>query len=527
MGSSDLDMPVKKSRLNRKKEVIFGMKKLNLILAVMVSAVLFCGPVQAGEKNVLTVAQVADAKILDPIKAQDVYTANAMRQIYNNLVKMNTKMEIQPDLAESWENPDTKTWIFHLRKGVKFHNGEELTAKDVKFSIERILDPKAASPGKRLVNEVEDITVVDPYTLKIVTKSSFAPLLTNLTRYEMAIVNEKAVTEAGDDYANHPVGTGPFMFKEHHNGDKVTLDRFDGYFEGPAKIAQVVYRAIPEDATRAIELESGGVDISCNFPPQEFDRISKDDRFVPIDALFQATTYVGINTKIKPFDNKLVRQAINYAVDKDAIIAAVFFGRGTPSYGPLSPSIWGFDESLKHVYPYDPEKAKKLLKEAGFANGFECIIWTDPRTERKSVVEMVQAYLSQVGISARIEIFEWGKFLAETRKGAKGLFVLGWTGTGDADGGLYARFHSSGIGQHNRSQWANAELDALLEAGRTTIDQAKRKEIYKKAQAIIIEEAPDLFIGISKNLAVLRKGVKGFELMPNNINPLYDVSLAD
>jgi peptide/nickel transport system substrate-binding protein len=493
-------------------------------------AIGFClvaaGVVAAGE-SVVRVAQVADITNLDPHKAGDIYTANVIRQIYNNLVKMNKEMEVQGDLAERWINPDDKSWVFTLRKGVKFHNGETLTAEDVKYTFDRMLAPASKAPGKRLVDDVDKVEVVDPLTVKITTKKPFAPLLTNLTRYEMAILSKKAVEQGGADYGKKPVGTGPFVFREHRLGDRVVLVKFPGYFEGPAKIDQIVYRAIPEDATRVVEIESGGIDLMYNAPPQDFDRLAKNPKLTAIEELFQATMYLGMNLKVKPFDNKLVRQAINYAVDKEAIDKAVYFGRATPSYGPLSPSIWGFDRGLKPAYPYNPQKAKELLKQAGYGAGFECVIWTDPRTERKSVAEMVQAYLAQVGVTAKIEIMEWGKLLSETGKGAKGMFVLGWTGTGDADGGLHIRFHTSGIGKdHNRNQWGTAELDQLLEAGRTTMDPAKRKAVYAKIQRLLVEEAPDLFINISKNLAVARKELKGFELYPTNINPLYGVSYA-
>lgn len=501
-----------------KKWIGAGILSLALVFAA--------GTLQA-EEAVLRVAQVADVSNMDPHKANDIYTANVTKQIYNNLVKMDQNMEIQKDLAESWENPDAKTWVFHLRKGVKFHNGEEFTARDVKFTLDRILDPKIASPGKRLVSELAKVEVVDPYTVRLTTKQPFAPLLTNLTRYEMAMLNQKAVTEAGPDFGKHPIGTGPFMFQEHHYGDKVVLSRFDDYFEGPAKAKTIIYRAIPEDATRVVEMESGGIDIMYNLPPQDFDRLSRNPNIRTIESLYQATTFVGFNTKVKPFDNKLVRQALNYAVDKKAIIEAVWFNRGTPSYGPLSPSIWGFDPTLPPAYPYNPEKAKALLKQAGFPSGFQCVIWTDPRTERKSICEMVQAYLAQVGVTASIESIEWGKFLVETRtgSGAKGLFILGWTGTGDADGGVFSLFHSSGIGSNNRNFWFTPELDQLMEAGRTTLDLPKRKAIYAKIQRYIVEGAPNIFIGIPKNLAAVSQKVQGFQLYANNINPLYSVSI--
>ncbi len=325
------------------------MKKV--LTGSIVLLALLTGAGAWGAEAVLRVAQVADVSNLDPHKMNDVYTANVTKQIFNNLVKMNKDMEIQKDLAAAWENPDAQTWIFRLKKGVKFHNGEEFTANDVKFSLERVLDPKIASPGKRLVSELQQVDVVDRYTVRLVTKKPFAPLLTNLTRYEMAMLNEKAVKAAGDDFGKSPVGTGPFRFKEHHHGDRVILSRFDGYFEGPAKVDTIIYRAIPEDATRVVEMESGGIDIMFNLPAQDFDRLNKNPNVQTIDSLFQATTFVGFNTQVKPFDNQLVRQALNYAVDKQAIIEAVWFNRGAPSFGPLSPSIWGFDPTLPAGLP--------------------------------------------------------------------------------------------------------------------------------------------------------------------------------
>jgi len=494
----------------------------------VVVAVLLCltlaGAGQAKD-TVLTVAQVADISNLDPQRINDVYSANVVRQIYNGLVAMDDRIRIRGDLATSWENPDAKTWIFHLRKGVKFHNGEELKASDVKFTIERILDQKTASPGAVHVREIASVETPDAYTVKIATKNAFAPLLSSLSRYELSVLNEKATKAGGDAYGKNPVGTGPFKFVEWKSGDRVTLAKFADYFEGPAKIDGVLFRAIPEDATRLVELESGAVDIVSNLPPQDFDRMSKNPDVTVVEVQGQSTLYMGFNEELKPFDNKLVRQALNYAVDKQAIVDAVFFGKAIPSFGPISPSIWGFDETLKPAYPYDPEKAKALLAKAGFPNGFECVILTDPRTERKSISELVQSYLEAVGVKASIETIEWGAFLSTTAKGAKGMFIMGWTGTGDADGGLFPRFHSSNVGAANRSRTKNAEIDELLQKGRTTIDEKERRDVYKKLQTAVIDEAPEIFVAVTKNLAATKKNVNGYVMYPSLISPLYGVSV--
>jgi len=506
--------------MSRKKLVSMMLISLFIIFALTLT-----GQAQEGEKETLTVAQVADITTLDPQKANDIYSANVMTQIYNKLVKMDKEMNIVGDLAKSWENPDDNTWIFNLKEGIKFHNGQDFTAEDVKFTIERLKDPSTASPGKWLVEKITEVEVVDDYTIKLITNEPFAPLLSNLARYEMFILNKEAVEKYGENYADNPVGTGPFMFEEHIYGDKVILSKFEDYYKGPSDIEEIVYRAIPEDATRVIEIESGGIDIMYNMPVQELDRLGDAKNLNVIETLGQSTLYMGFNFKVEPFDNKKVRQALNYAVDKKGIIDAVFYGKANPSYGPLSPSIWGFDKTLEPAYPYNPEKAKKLLEEAGYPDGLEITAFTDPRTTRKNVTELVQAYLSQIGVKVDIQTMEWSRFLSETASGINGMFILGWTGTGDADGGLYPRFHSSNMNSSNRHNWATDELDTLLEKGRTTVNTKERKEIYKEAQRYIIDEASDIFIAVTENIAVATNNIKGFELYPSNINPLYNVKI--
>ncbi|MGM0421342.1 MAG: ABC transporter substrate-binding protein [Bacillota bacterium] len=500
------------------------MSRKLVVSLLIVSVFMFAGLVQA--ENTIDVAQVADISTLDPQAANDIYSANVMKQIYNNLVVIDSNMDIQGDLATSWENPDELTWIFNLEEGVMFHNGNEFTAEDVKFTIERLLDPETGSPGAWLLEEVEEVEVVDDYTVKIVTGEPFAPLLSNLARYEVSMLNKEAVEAAGEDYSSQPVGTGPFVFEEHQYGDKVILSTFADYFRGAASTDGIVYRAIPEDATRVIELESGGLDIMYNLPPQEANRLDENEDLDIIKTLGQSTLYAGFNVEVEPLGNRKVRQALNYAVDKTAIVEAVFFGMAEPSYGPLSPSIWGFDKELSHAYPYDPDKAMELLEEAGYADGFDLTIWTDPRTERSSIAELIQAYLAPLGINAEVELMEWSNFISASRD-SDGLFILGWTGTGDADGGLYSRFHSTNIGASNRHRWATDEMDAMLEAGRTTVDVEERAEVYKELQRYIIDAASDIFIAVPETLAAKTDNVEGFTLYPNNINPLYSVEIVD
>lgn len=477
----------------------------------------------------LRLAQVADVSSLDPQKVSDVYSANVIRQVYSNLVQVDENMEIVPDLAESWENPDDVTWVFHLRKGVKFHNGEPFTAAAVKYTFERLLDPKTASPGATHLKEVESMESMDDNTIKIVTKRPFAPMLMSLTRYETAILNQKAVEEAGADYGSRAaVGTGPFIFESWSRGDKVVLVRNDDYFGGPAGVEKLVYRGIPEDATRLVELESGGIDlIPGNFPYQEFANIEQDGKYATYRVPAMSTLYLGLNTEVKPFGDVRIRKAMNYAVDKQAIIDAVYFGLGAPARGPLSPVIWGFDPERKESYPYNPDKAKELLAQAGYADGFDMTIYSDNRTERRSAAELIQAYLSEVGIRAQIELMEWSALLSTSAKGIGGGFMLGWTGTGDADGGLTPVYHSANIGSSNRFRYKSETIDALLEKGMATLDLNARRKVYAEAQEACNEECPLVFMISQELVGASSKKVTGFKLYPNMISPMHKVALSD
>lgn len=249
---------------------------------------------------------------------------------------------------------------------------------------------------------------VDENTIKFVTKRPFAPMLMSLTQYKTAILNGKAVEAAGADYGSKAaVGTGPFKFESWSRGDKVTLLRNDDYFGGPAGVEKLVYRGIPEDATRLVELESGGIDlIPGNFPYQEFANIEQDDKYATYRVPAMSTLYMGLNTEVKPFGDVRIRKAMNYAVDKQAIIDAVYFGLGAPARGPLSPVIWGFDPERKDSYAYDPDKARELLAQAGYADGFDMTIYSDNRTERRSAAELIQAYLSKINIKTQIKLIK-------------------------------------------------------------------------------------------------------------------------
>lgn len=483
------------------------------------------GEEEPGEtaKDTLIVGMGADAKSLDPHATNDQPSSRVSKQIYETLINQNEKMELEPGLAESWDQVDELTFEFKIKQGVKFHNGEELTADDVKFTLLRALESTHIG---HIVGAIdgEKIEVVDPYTIRISTKEPFAPLLAHLAHTATGILNEKAVTEGGEDYGQKPVGTGPFKFANWVTGDKIELDRNDEYHGEKAKVAHVVFRNISDNTTRTIELESGGVDIAYDVQPTDVTRVEENGDLTLLRDMNLSTTYIGFNANKAPFDNVKVRQAINYALDMKTIVDVVYAGVGAPSKGPLGPNVWASNQELDE-YGFDIEKAKSLMAEAGYADGFKTTIWTNDNQQRMDIAEIVQNQLKEIGIEAEVKVIEWGAYLDGTANGEHDMFILGWvTVTGDPDYGLYALFHSSQHGAAgNRTFYSNARVDELLDTARGTADPAAREAAYKEAQEIIRDEAPWIFTWTGEDLTGTRSNVKGFTQHPAGHHKLAGV----
>jgi peptide/nickel transport system substrate-binding protein len=499
-------------------------KKILALLSMMVVLVLVavgCGN-SGGDtngdtnavKDTLVVAQGADAKTLDPHGSNDQPSSRIIKQINDTLVVQDESMELQPGLAESWEKVDDLTFEFKLKQGVKFHNGEELKASDVKFTLLRALE----SPNVgHIVGAIdpEGIEIVDDYTIKLSTTEPFAPLLAHLAHTGASILNEKAVTEAGDDYGQNPVGTGPFMFVKWTNGDSIELTRNDDYHGEAAKVKNLTFRNIAENTNRTINLETGEIDIAYDILPADIKRVEEHEDLTLYRDVNLSTTYIGFNAAKKPYDDARVRQAINYAIDVESIIGAVMEGVGQQANGPLGPNVWGSNQNLE-AYGYNVEKAKELLADAGYADGFKTTIWTNDNKTRMDIAEIVQNQLKEINIEAEVQVVEWGAYLDGTAAGEHDMFILGWTTvTGDADYGLYALFHSSQFGDAgNRTFYGNARVDELLTKARVSVDPAEREALYLEAQGIIRDDAPWIFLYSGEYLDGTRANVKGFKQHP-------------
>ncbi|HLT58547.1 MAG: glutathione ABC transporter substrate-binding protein [Limnochordales bacterium] len=492
---------------------ILSRALLAVVLALLVAGTLIPGAALA---QTLVVAQGADAVNLDPHTTNDQPSARVRRQIYETLIVQGEDLVLRPGLATSWTQLDELTYEFKLREGVKFHNGEPFKASDVKFTFERLLDPDTRADAKFLLEVIDEVQVIDDYTVRIKTKAPFSPILAHLAHPVAAILNEKAVKEAGDAYGTRvAVGTGPFRFVSWVSQSHIILARFDDYWGEKAKVSQVVIRAIPEGTVRAIELETGNVDIAYDLEPVDRMRLEFDPNIKLFMTESLSANYIGFNVQKPPFDDVRVRQAINYAIDVEPLVDVIYSGQAVQAFGPLSAQVFGAHTDLES-YPYDPQKARELLAEAGYPNGFRTSIWTNDNPLRIQIAEVVQQYLADVGIQADVEVVEWGTYLANTGAGLHDMFILGWvTVTADADYGLYSLFHSSQFGSAgNRTFYSNPRVDELLDFARSTSDQEARKAAYFEVQEILREEAPWVFLLFPLNVDGTRANIEGFTPHP-------------
>ncbi len=484
-------------------------------------------PAAATVGGTLIIAELSDATQLDPHKGTDIPSANVYHgKIFEGLVKQDKNMEIQPALATEWKRVDELTWEFKLRQNVTFHDGTPFTADAVKKTIARVLDKKTASPRASLFKMIKEVKVIDDHTVQLITEYPFAPLLSTLAHYAGGIISPKAIEEQGDKLGQNPAGTGPFKFESWTPGQEITMAKNENYWGDKAKVDKVVFKVIPEDTTRMAMIEAGEAHLAEPVPVNDVERVqsSASATLHRSDAL--GIDYIGFNLKKKPFDDVRVRQAISYAIDTDAILKGVYNNVGSKATAPMGPAVWGHNPNLKG-YEYNINKAKELLAEAGYANGFSTTIWTNDNKERQNLAEVVQSQLKGIGINLEIKVVEWGAYLEGTAKGEHDMFILGWSNmTGDADYNQYFLFHTEAQGNPgNRSFYSNPEVDKLIDKGRQESDPEKRKEIYAKSQEIELQDAPIVLIRNDQDLVASGKSVKGFWMHPSGIMMLNDVTI--
>jgi peptide/nickel transport system substrate-binding protein len=408
-----------------------------------------------------------------------------------------------------------------LKKGIKFHDGQLFNAEAVKANFDRRLDSKAATKLYFLVAQISSVTAVNEYTVKIKTKVPFAPLLSNLTYPTNGIQSPAALKRSWDRPLIMPIGTGPFIRKEWVPGHRVVMVRNDNYWGINPSLSEVTFRVIPDDASRVAALEKGEVHVALKIPPSDLPRLRTNSKIEIMTSPSARTIYLGINCSKEPFTDKRIREALNYAVNKEAIVAHVLDGAGRVSDAPISPVVSGY-APIK-TYEYSVEKAKALLTEAGFPEGFETTLHFPSRRYYKdaSLAAAVAADLLKVGVKAEIKMMDWDTYipfiLRDQEEAEHQLYLLGWsTLTGDADYGLYLLFHSGEWAKKgtNASFFNNEKLDQLLDAARSTANLNQRKKIYKEAMTLIVEEAPWIFLHSEIETAGVRANVKDIIVQP-------------
>ncbi len=495
-----------------------------------------CG--QKGERNPNTfvMSSIGDARRLNPVIANDSASGTINDQVFNGLVKYDKDIRLVGDLAERWDvSPDGKTITFHLRKGVEWHDGAPFTADDCLFTYQKLMDPKVATPYSSSYMDVAKAEAVDRHTFRVTYKEPFSPALESwaIGVIPKHLLDGKDLNSA--EFNRKPVGTGPYKLKEWTAGQKLVLEANDRYFEGRPKIDQYIYRIIPDSSTMFQELLSGGVDM-MGLNPLQYLRKSETRRIRENYRKFRypanAYTYLGYNLASPLFSDKKVRQALAYAIDRQSIIDGVLMGLGQPCTGPFSYVSWAYNPKIR-PYPYDPERAKRMLEEAGWKdmngggvrekNGrpFQFTILTNQGNgERIKASEIMQQNFKKVGIDAKIRVMEWQAFLEQIDKRSFDAIILGWGMSRDPD--LYDIWHSSKTkkGEYNFVGYKSAEVDRLLVAGRRTFDVEKRKKIYYRIHEILADEQPYAFLYVPDATPIVHKRFKGIEVAPLGI--MYD-----
>lgn len=495
------------------------MKRFLVLVALALLAMPLAQPKMGG---VLRAGMQTDPVGLDPHTTQATATRNMLENVYDTLVMFDSQMQIVPALAESWEtSEDGLTWTFKIREGVTFHDGSAFKASDVAFSLNRIKDPEVASPRSGDFEVVASVEAPDDATVVITLTKPFSPLLSKLAQSLNVIVSEAVAGANNNDLNNVVVGTGPFTFVEYVPQTKLELAKNPSYWGTDADGNQlpyldgILFQFYPEPTARTTAIQTGNADWIEYVPAADVEILRADSNLQVIGGLSNNFRTIYLNVTRAPFDNKLVRQALSYAIDEQAIVDVALFGTGgVASTGTTVPvgQFYAIESS-----PYngrDVEKAKELLAEAGFADGFEFDLYvTSTYDFLRTPAEIIQSNLAEIGVTVNIVAEDWNVYLPKVLEHDFTATILGESGQSDPDDFLYDVFRTEGGG--NLGLYSNPDLDALLDQGREIADPEERKVLYTQAQELILDEAPQVFLFHSAQYEALRSNVMGFEHFPN------------
>jgi len=475
---------------------------------------------------VLKVGWGSEPRTLDLAQQGDKVSVSASAfHIHETLVWLDpVDFSVKPLLAERWEVLNPQTYRFYIRKGVKFHDGTPLNAEAVKYSLDRVLDPKTAAPRRFYIDMIDNIKVLDEYTVEIHTKTPLGPFLQHLAYQTNIIISPTAAKKYGlEGYSTHPAGTGPYKFKSWKKGQELVLERNEDYWRGRPKLKGIIIKKILETSTRMVALETGEIDVAVDVPAHEVKRLSAVPGVVITPIETPRNIYIALNNDYKPFDDVRIRRAINYAYDRKTLIKTLFEGKfASESTGYMAPFIFGYKEI---PYEYNVQKAKKLMAEAGYPNGFTCELYTPvgryPMDKQAATMFAFQMK-KNLNIQVNVKVMEWGGMNKALKTRKFPLALMGWGNvTGDADSGLTPLFDSrERKATKNLANYVNPELDKILEKARQITDQDERLRLYAKAQDILARDRPWCNLYRPKLIFGLRDYVKGF-------NPRMELWLVD
>ncbi len=470
----------------------------------------------ASTNRTVTIGSGVDIESADPMVTTSAMSRSIMGAIFDTLVVRDNTMAIQPSLATSWDTPDSTTWIFHLRDGVKFHNGDPFDASAVKFTLERFVDPATKAAQASLLKPISAIEVLDPHTVKVSTSAPYAALLPVLADYVFVM----DPTVSGQDANKVVIGTGAYQFVEWQPGQRVVIKANPSYWGKKPQLDQIILRPIPEAATRLVELKSGGVDVISPVAPTQYADVSGTGaNLVKVPG---SIITIMFNLAMKPFDDTRVRQAFNYAVDKQAIINGVLQGAGYEMSSVLRQGMLGYDASLQ-PYPYDPAKAKSLLAEAGQTNLNVELGSPDGRYPNdKLVAQAVAAQLGQVGVTVNVVTSEYGAYVQNIIGHKLQFFLIGQTGVTSEINMPQALAPGGAMTQNYNNQQALQ----LIQQASSTLDTTQREAIYKQVAQIAHDDPPWLFLYSQEDAYGVAIRVTGLTPHPDGVIPMNDIGVS-
>lgn len=529
------------------------------MLLLLGCVLLVGGPALAGQSTFIFGAQ-GEPVDLDPAIITDGISSRITRQIYEGLVKYKgATTEVGPALAEKWEvSKDGTVWTFHLRKGVKFHDGTPFDAAAVVWNFDRWQNTKhpqhdnIKKAGKtfeyyyKQFNGFDDksiitkVEAVNPQTVRITLKAPLGPFLNNLGMFVFDLASPKAVEKHGLAFTKNPVGTGPYKFVEWKVGQEVILEANKDYWDKAhaPKIQRVVIRNIKDSSQRLAALKAGEIHGMEGLNPDDVKVVKNDPKLQVILRPTNTTGYLAFNYKVKEFQDGRVRQAIAHAINKKGIVDALFGGTGMVATQFQPPSLWGYNKELKD-YEYNPERAKQLLRDAGFSGGLKEITWDDGKKEPlpfwympvsrpyypnpKEIAEAMAADLAKVGIQVKLQTTDWAVYLDKRKNGQLPLYMLGWTGdNGDPDN--FVCYFFCKPGDSPEGFYANPKLSDVLLTAQQMTDQKKRAELYRKAEQMIHDDVARIFIANNQPPLAFQKNVKGYVANPTGSEHFNTVS---